>query len=168
MATTYKFKVTYTRLGVSASPTSAPTIDIVDTDADTKLITAGSTVSKTNLIGYYEREYNGADSLDLVGLFHTTDTTIDQQDLTSYTSDILTTNLNTPVGSIADNISGSIVEGAITLKQALRLLLAVTTGKVTGGGTTTITFRDTADGTNRVVATVDSNGNRSAITLNAD
>jgi hypothetical protein len=210
MTTTYKFKTWYTKLGISATPTSAPTVDIVDVTADSKLVTSGSTVSKTNLVGYYEYVYSGSDGLDLIALFHTTDTTIDQQDWTSYTPDILTTNLNTTISSrasssltasgstlaliptnplltndsripatiiasasqiisastVAESVSSSIIEGTITLKQALQLLLSVMAGKVSGGGTTTITFRDTGDGTNRVIATVDSNGNRSAITLN--
>jgi hypothetical protein len=40
----------------------------------------------------------------------------------------------------------------------------VLAGEVSGGGTTTITFRSTDDTKDRVVATVDSNGNRTAIT----
>ncbi len=57
------------------------------------------------------------------------------------------------------------VETGLTLRQALRVIAAATAGKVSGGGTSTITIRNAvADGANRIVATVDSNGNRSAIT----
>ena len=52
---------------------------------------------------------------------------------------------------------------AISLAGALKLLLSLETGKVSGGGTTTITFRDTADTKDVLVATVDGYGNRSAI-----
>ena len=38
-------------------------------------------------------------------------------------------------------------------------------GKASGGGTTSISFRDNADSKNRIVATVDSSGNRTAVTL---
>lgn len=56
------------------------------------------------------------------------------------------------------------IETGMTLRQALRLIAAATGGKVSGGGTTTITFRNAvADSEDRIVATVDSNGNRSAI-----
>lgn len=42
---------------------------------------------------------------------------------------------------------------------------AATGGKVSGGGTTTITFANAvADDVDRIVATVDSSGNRTAIT----
>jgi len=57
------------------------------------------------------------------------------------------------------------IEDTITVRQALRVLLSLSAGKVTGGGTTTITFRDMNDGTDRIVATVDSSGNRSAVVL---
>lgn len=61
------------------------------------------------------------------------------------------------------------VETGLTLRQALRVIAAATAGKVSGGGTSTITIRNAvADGADRIVATVDSNGNRSAITYDLD
>lgn len=61
------------------------------------------------------------------------------------------------------------VETGMTMRQALRLIAAATGGKVSGGGTTTITFRNAvADSDNRIVATVDSNGNRTAITYDLE
>jgi hypothetical protein len=63
------------------------------------------------------------------------------------------------------NPSSDTVEGALTYDELLRVLLAVMAGKSAGGGTATITFRDYADGKDRVTATVTSNGNRTAITL---
>jgi hypothetical protein len=67
----------------------------------------------------------------------------------------------------ADNVWDEVIEGTYTGRQYMRLLAAVLFGKVSGGGTTTNTFRDTADGTDRVTATVDSDGNRTAMTLDA-
>ncbi len=87
MATLYKFKAYYTKLGVGAAPSSAPVATVVDTDAGTKLADAQATTTLANLVGYYEYEYSGADDLDLVCLFHTTDTTTDQQSLVSYVVD---------------------------------------------------------------------------------
>jgi len=61
------------------------------------------------------------------------------------------------------------VETGLTLRQALRLITAAVGGEVSGGGTTTITFRNAvADDTNRIVATVDSNGNRTSIAYDLD
>jgi hypothetical protein len=62
-----------------------------------------------------------------------------------------------------------IVETGLTLRQALRLVTAATAGKISGGGTATETIRNAvADSANRMVATVDSSGNRTAITYDLD
>ena len=65
----------------------------------------------------------------------------------------------------AATVLASIVEGTFDLKETLRILLAKATGKASGGGTTAVTFRDLADGKNRIVMTVDSNGNRTTVAL---
>lgn len=62
---------------------------------------------------------------------------------------------------------GTTVEGTLTAGDALRVLLAVMAGKSSGGGGSTISFRDTADSKDRIVATVDGNGNRTSVTLDA-
>lgn len=56
------------------------------------------------------------------------------------------------------------IESGLTVRQAMRLLVAVEGGKVSGAGTTTMTFRNVADTKDVVVATVDSSGNRTALT----
>jgi hypothetical protein len=61
------------------------------------------------------------------------------------------------------------VETGLTLRQALRLVTAATAGKISGGGTATITIRNAvADGADRIVASVDTDGNRTAITYSLD
>jgi hypothetical protein len=61
------------------------------------------------------------------------------------------------------------VETGLTLRQALRLVTAATAGKISGGGTATITIRNAvADGVDRIVASVDTDGNRTAITYDLD
>lgn len=57
------------------------------------------------------------------------------------------------------------IETGVTVRQAIRGCIRVLAAKVSGAGTTTITFRDLADTKNSVVATVDEPGNRSAVTL---
>ena len=64
-----------------------------------------------------------------------------------------------------DAILDEVVEGTLTFRQTLRLFISVLAGKSAGGGTVTLTFRDVADGKNRITATVDANGNRTAISL---
>ncbi len=56
------------------------------------------------------------------------------------------------------------VEGTIDVVELLRIVLAAASGLSAGGGTSSLTFRDVADSKNRISATVDANGNRTAIT----
>ena len=56
------------------------------------------------------------------------------------------------------------IEVGLTPRQAVRIISAALAGKVSGAGTVTVTFRNAVvDGTDRIVATVDANGNRTAI-----
>lgn len=64
-----------------------------------------------------------------------------------------------------DDILDEPVVGTITLRQILRGLAASLVGKVSGAATTSITFRSADDTKDVIVATVDADGNRSAITL---
>jgi hypothetical protein len=66
-----------------------------------------------------------------------------------------------------DEILDDPIEGSMTLRQALRIILSACSGKLAGAATTTVTIRDLADSKNRITATVDSSGNRSAVTLDA-
>jgi len=69
------------------------------------------------------------------------------------------------VTEIADAILDEVVVGSYTMRQLLKVMAAALAGKATGGGTTTVTFRGVDDASNVIVATVDANGNRSAVTL---
>lgn len=66
----------------------------------------------------------------------------------------------------ADALLGRVdgVETGVTPQGAFRLMLSALAGKLSGAGTTTITIRNTADTKDRIAATVDADGNRSAIT----
>jgi len=77
-------------------------------------------------------------------------------------------NLNTGVALTAagvDAILDEAVVGSYTLRQLLKVMAAALAGKATGGGTTSVTFRGVDDASDVIVATVDANGNRSAVTL---
>lgn len=74
--------------------------------------------------------------------------------------------LNDPDGAaIADAVHDEVVEGTLTLRHIVRIMLAVLAGKADGGGTATVTFRDYADGKDRVTATVTVDGDRTSISL---
>lgn len=75
-------------------------------------------------------------------------------------TDNLTVNLS---ATAVDLVLDEVVEGTITTRQALRLMLSVLTGKSSGGGTGTIVFRDVGDTKNRISATIDGSNNRTAV-----
>ena len=79
----------------------------------------------------------------------------------------LNVNVSTMSSAAVDSILDDPVEGSYTMRQLLRLMAAALFGKASGGGTATITFRDTGDSKDRITATVTSNGNRTTVVLDA-
>jgi hypothetical protein len=67
--------------------------------------------------------------------------------------------------AILDDANG--VETSITPRQALRLILAASAGKLSGAATSTVIIRNVGDSKSRITATVDADGNRSAVTVDA-
>lgn len=67
--------------------------------------------------------------------------------------------------AVDEILDDTIGDGTITVRQALRVILAGMAGKLSGAATTTVTIRNLADSADVVVATVDANGNRSAVTV---
>jgi len=59
------------------------------------------------------------------------------------------------------------MDGTTTLEQSVRLQNAVLAGKASGLGTTTAIYRNLADSKDRITATVDTDGNRTAVTRDA-
>lgn len=66
--------------------------------------------------------------------------------------------------AVAQAVWERALESGLTAEQMQRLMVAVLSGKATGGGGNAIAFRDVADTKDRVVLTVDNNGNRSGVT----
>ena len=64
-----------------------------------------------------------------------------------------------------ENLMGTVVDGALTLAESIRLANAVLGGKASGLDGTAPVYRDPADTKNRVVGTTDTYGNRTAVTL---
>jgi hypothetical protein len=67
--------------------------------------------------------------------------------------------------SIMDLAGG--VESGWTLRQAMRIMLSAIAGKASGLAGTTAAYRDMADSKDRISATVDASGNRTAVTRDA-
>lgn len=74
-----------------------------------------------------------------------------------------------PVTQIADALLDRTagVETGLTVRQWLRLGASALFGKASGLGTTTAVYRDFGDSKDRITATVDADGNRTAVTRDA-
>jgi hypothetical protein len=66
---------------------------------------------------------------------------------------------------LTDLLDDETIETGLTVRQAIKVIAAALAGKISGASGTTITIRSAvADDKDRIVATVDSDGNRTAIT----
>jgi hypothetical protein len=72
---------------------------------------------------------------------------------------------NSTADALLDRANG--VEPSWTVRQALRIMFSALGGKLAGAATTTVTTRNQGDTLNRITATVDADGNRTAVTLDA-
>lgn len=81
------------------------------------------------------------------------------------TVDTVVDGIAADVGALpsADDIWDEAVEGSVTARQSLRLSNAALGGKASGLETTAVAFRDLADTKDRITATVDASGNRTAV-----
>jgi len=62
-------------------------------------------------------------------------------------------------------LDDDVIEGSYTLRQLLRIMSSALFAKASGGGSSTINFRDLDDTKDRIVATVTSEGNRTTVVL---
>lgn len=76
-----------------------------------------------------------------------------------------TTGVLLSTDALASIFDDETIVGTYTFSDLLKIMAAALAGKATGGGTTTVTFRGVDDTSDVIVATVDANGNRSAVTL---
>ncbi len=65
----------------------------------------------------------------------------------------------------SDGVDLIVADATINLRQAVSLILAALAGKVSGAETSTVTIKGADTSTPRIVATVDTNGNRTSMTL---
>jgi hypothetical protein len=64
-----------------------------------------------------------------------------------------------------DAIWDEVTEGALTARQAVKLICSALFAKTSGGGTATLKARDIGDAKDRITLTVDADGNRTASVL---
>lgn len=121
-------------------------------EEDIQIVLRGNLYPEDPNLSYYSPTVGGYD-------------TVIRTDLSGVAFGVSTSGGSAPTtGEIVSAMMNESVESGLTLKEALRLMSAVLAGKVSGGGTETITFRNVGDSKNRVVAEVDTSGNRTAIT----
>ena len=70
--------------------------------------------------------------------------------------------------SLANAVWAQALEAGYTAEQMMRVMAAALAGEVSGAGTATVTIRDIGDTTDRIVASVDGSGNRTAVTLDVE
>jgi hypothetical protein len=73
-----------------------------------------------------------------------------------------------PEGLAASLLDNNDIETGYSMRESLRLILSALSGKVSGAGGSVISIRDVNDTVDRIIATVDSNGNRSSIIIDKD
>ena len=71
----------------------------------------------------------------------------------------------TLTSAAVDAILDEAVEGTMTFRQAIRVVLAVLAGKASGAPTGPLVYRDVNDTKNRVSGAVDTYGNRTSVTI---
>ena len=69
-----------------------------------------------------------------------------------------------PVKIVRRTLADGDIDG-YNLEQAMKICLSALAGKISGAGTGTVTIRSADDTVNRIVASVDDDGNRTSITL---
>jgi hypothetical protein len=107
--------------------------------------------------------YNDVRVVNIVGFDPNSATSLGLSNLDTTVSSRLAAASYQDVDDILDAVDS--IETGVTIRGMFRLLLAALAGKISGGGTTTITIRNAvADSKPRITATVDSSGNRTAIT----
>lgn len=131
-------------------------IDVIDGIVDAILVDTGTTVPA---------QITALNDLSAAEVNAEVDTALSDYDApTKAEMDTALTALNDI--SVADIIAG-IADGTYDLQEMIRIIFAFAAGKADGGGSSTIHFRDSADSKNRITATVDANGNRTAVSLDA-
>jgi len=135
---TYIFLGYFTKAKVGTAPANAPTVDVCNIATNALVVTAGSATALTSMPGLYSYTYSGAAGLRLVATFKTTDATVDQQHLPSYTPTEITDYLDATISS------RNAVEppAAASIAAAVRGELTVELGRIDDATSTRLAAAD--------------------------
>ena len=147
----------------------------------TTLVTGAAATEGRNGIYFYILASGSVDAKAVYNfVFKAPGETVDQEDIvTAWTAgqawvenvDIASSTLATSAEIAALNdvsiaeMQAMIIEGALTLQQVLRIVLSFASGATTGGNTTNPIFKSQDGLTDRIDMTVDSDGDRSSVTV---
>lgn len=129
------------RMAAYTQPTGFLAATFPGTVASPTNITAGTMTTVTNLTTYTGNTPQTGDSFARIGA------------------------LGVGLTAIESIVNDGVVENSKTVRQLFRGMTAALLGKASGLATTTAVYRDNADSKPRITATVDADGNRSAVTL---
>lgn len=132
-----------------------PSETINDYKADVSGLATQASVNAIPTTPLLAANYTAPDNASIAAILEDTGTTIPATLAGLATS--------TEVGAIT--MLDEVVVGSYTMQDILKILAAKMVGKATGGGTATITYRGVDDTSDVIIETVDTNGNRSAVTL---
>jgi hypothetical protein len=169
----YELDVDVLRLALKDIEDAADGMSFPDTHRhNTQVTLSGVTYARTfEVINGYTVEFeDGQYAVRLVGANHNiADVKVANQVslIIGNSAGLITVATGGSTGPTAAEVATAVwtraIESGLTAEQLQRLMLSVLAGKASGGGSSPITFRDVADTKDRVVLTVDSNGNRSAV-----
>lgn len=148
--------------GAATDADSTPTCEVFEDDTDTALtITGGSIAKRTSKTGAYRIKVpcTAANGFE-VGKSYTVHALATVNSVAG--RGVVTQFVLRPVALT------EVLEGSVSIGAALRIMLAALAGKSSGGLTSTNSFRDRGDTKARITATVDANGNRTAVTVDGD
>jgi hypothetical protein len=141
------------------SPTTAQNLSGTNIDVDQVVASvSGAVGSVTGAVGSVTGNVGG-NVVGSVGSVTGSVTVGTNNDKTGYA--LSSAGDNAVADALLDRSAG--VETNRTPRQALRLMLSALAGKLSGAATTTVAIRDTNDTKNRITATVDADGNRTAV-----
>ena len=154
----------------------ATNLDNLDAAVSTRLAGASYTAPDNSTISTINTKL-GTPSVSIAADIATVDTVVDQILADTGTDGVvvaagsktgyaLTSGERDSIAAALLDLSNG-VETSLTLRGAMRLIAAASAGKLSGAGTTTITIRNVGDTKSRITATVDADGNRSSVTVDA-
>ena len=133
---------------------------------NSEVVVAGTTFARTlEFINNYSVQFENTGAAYTVRLIGSNNNIFDVENGILTPTPLVTVISGNSAGLVNGDISGQLVEGTLTMQQAMKVVLAATAGKLSGAGTGTVTIRDTNDTLDRIVATTDASGNRITVTL---